>query len=98
MKWLKDFLRFGLCGNYWIWFHILVAGLMARIGLLVFTPAQSFVIVALIAIIWEFIEFFVECKGEWQTVLIIYGSKRRWFCDSLGDVLGAIACAALVVF
>ena len=28
-------------------------------------PAIS---VTLIAILWEFIEFFVECKGKWETV------------------------------
>lgn len=97
MKWYEKLLRWGFCQNYWGFFHCLAGGILARIGLLVCTPLRSLLYVALIALIWEVIEFFVECKGYWEDVILIYGSKERWFYDSLGDVLIAIAMAGIVV-
>jgi len=97
MKWYEKLLRWGLCSNYYSWFHGLAGGIGAKVGLLVCTPLRSLLYVALIALAWEVVEFFVECKGRWDIIIDIYGSKERWFYDSLGDVLIAIAMAGIVV-
>ena len=97
MKWYEKLLRWGFCQNQWIWFHGLAGGCLAKVGLLVCTSLRSLLYVALMALAWEVVEFFVECKGRWNIIIDIYGSKERWFYDSLGDVLIAIAMAGIVV-
>jgi len=97
MKWYEKLLRWGFCQNYWGWFHGLAGGILAKVGLLVCTSLRSLLYVALMALAWEVVEFFVECKGRWNIIIDIYGSKERWFYDSLGDVLIAIAFALVVI-
>ena len=97
MKWYEKLLRWGFCQNYWGFFHCLAGGCLAKVGLLVCTPLRSLLYVALIALIFEVIEFTCEQKGRWENIILTYGSKERWFYDSLGDVLIAIAMAGIVV-
>ena len=97
MNFLQKLWHWGLCSNYYSWFHGITGGILAKVGLLVCTPLRSLLYVALIALAWEVVEFFVECKGRWNIIIDIYGSKERWLYDSLGDVLIAIAMAGIVV-
>jgi hypothetical protein len=87
-------IKWGLCGNRWVWFHILGGGVLARIFLIWMTPLQSVVWVAIIAVLWEAFEFFIETHGNPAGV---YGSLDRWAWDTVGDILGSVACAVLVV-
>jgi hypothetical protein len=79
-------------GNYWFWFHILGGGALARV--LVYMGrdgVDAFTDVLVICVLWEMIEY--AKKGARA-----YGSLERFFYDAFGDVAGAMACAALVIW
>ena len=87
--------KYGFCQNSWVWFHILGGGVLARI-LSIWLPSDlSLIIVIGVALLWEGIEFVFETKGDPTTV---YGSWGRWMWDSLGDIMGTIICALLILF
>jgi len=91
MKWYNKLLKWGFNSNYWIWFHILAGGILAKLINIFLNNWLSVLIVSIIAIIWEIYEYFKD------DVVKIYGSIERFWYDAIGDVLGAIACAILVV-
>ncbi len=78
--------------NTWLWFHILGGGIIAKVCLKFGAEAQlAFIITLGIAIFWEIIEYNISNVGE------IYGTKKRYFGDAVGDVFGALAMALVVV-
>ena len=92
----SKFIDLGLCKNQWLWFHIF-AGLFVANLLLYFdvnsilflfghlsVKIATLINVFLIAVIWEFIEFYIESGYETS-----YGTVEKWFWDSVGDVFGA---------
>lgn len=86
----------GFCRNRWVWFHIL-AGLflfkaLVTCGVAMITAA---IIVSVVAILWEVVEFFVENGGKWDNVIQNYGSVEKWKWDTIGDVLGVILVIAI---
>ena len=88
-------IKYGFCKNNWVWFHILGGGVLARIFLLWMPPLQSLLWVAMIAMLWEALEFVIETKGNPAS---IYGSLKVWAWDTVGDILGSVICAMLVVW
>ena len=97
-EWCVKFLTWGLCGNYWIWFHILAGGIIAKTLLLLgLSSLWAVSIVGIVALIWEVIEFYFECEGDFKSVVITYCSIERWIYDCIGDILDAIFCAVIVV-
>ena len=96
-KWYKKLLCWGFCGNYWEWFHLLAGGSIAKIADIWLSGLLSVIIVFVIAVIWERIEFKVECKGDWEIVKKIYGSVERYWYDTAGDIILAGLCAILVI-
>lgn len=79
--------------NKWLWFHVLGGGFLAKILLLLFKNGQLAVdIVIASAILWELLEYLKK------DVVKIYGNKKRFFLDSLGDIAGAVIMAIIVVF
>ena len=44
------------------------------------------------------LEFLLESGGSLEYCKKTYGSVERWVYDSIGDIIGAIICAAIVVF
>jgi len=83
--------------NKWFWFHI-AAGMIgfdiaAGLGL---SFLISFIIISILAVGWEYIEFYIECGGDWEKIEKIYGSKKDWFLDSLGDVMGALIFGSII--
>jgi len=86
-------IKYGFCLNQWVWFHILGGGVLARILLIWFGPWETAALITVGAVFWEVIEFFIETGGNPARV---YGSIQRWAWDSLGDILGTVACALLV--
>ena len=88
-------IKWGLNGNTWVWFHILGGGVLARFLMLFgWSDVKIMVTVTVVALLWEVFEYFIETKGDPAQV---YGSVDRWFWDSVGDVLGTIFCAFLIV-
>ena len=97
MPWYKKLLHWGFCGNYWGWFHLLAGGSIAKFANIWISGLISILIVLVVALIWECVEFFIECKGSFEIVKKIYGSVEKWIYDSIGDVILAVLCAILVV-
>ena len=95
MNFLHKFLEYGLNGNVWIWFHIMAGGFFAKIALIWFDKTETMVIILVSAILWEVIEYYWDGKAE--GMVDIYGSIERWFYDSLGDVIGAVLMAIIVL-
>jgi len=94
----KKLIEYGFCKNYWVWFHILAGGILARIfQLFVQNDWTVFFFVAIVAIVWEGYEFAIEYKRSLKKVVEIYGSKEKYLYDCIGDVLGALICAGLVL-
>lgn len=78
--------------NKWLWFHVLGGGILSKILMVVFKEPQVAVTLVLItAVIWEIYEYIRS------DVRKIYGSKKRFFADSLGDILGAVIMAIIIV-
>ena len=96
MNFLSKFLKWGLNGNVWIWFHMLFGGIGARIGIEFFSGYVTAFIILMLALIWEVVEYYID--GKAQGMIKIYGSIERWFYDSLGDVVGAMWIALLVIY
>lgn len=94
---LPKLIKYGFCMNQWSWFHTLSGGVLALIFSLFLSPFWSVMAVLVCAIIWELIEFFVECKGDWEQVKLLYGSIERYWYDSAGDIILAVACAILTM-
>lgn len=93
-NWL--FFKWGFFGNYWIWFHMLGGGILANIIRRYVKPLYTSITILNITLIWEVYEF-IEGGGR-AGMIETYGSMLRWFYDSLGDVVGAMIVALLVIF
>jgi hypothetical protein len=96
-EWLMDtkLFQWGFNQNWAVWFHILGGGIGAKIALIWLSPAIALLVIFLITILWEVLEFVID--GGEQGMIDIYGSLERWFYDSLGDVIGANLMALTVV-
>jgi hypothetical protein len=91
MTFFKRLLEWGFKGNTWVWFHILAGAVGAKVANVWLNGWWAVLIVLLGAIVWEIYEYNI-CDIE-----KVYGSRIRWFYDSLGDVLGAVVAALIVV-
>ena len=83
--WLRGnrFIDQGLCANAWLWAHMLAGGIGAHVLSGWLSPGNAVLSVLALAVAWEILE---EC---WQ------GPSRM---DAAGDIAGAVAVAALVVW
>jgi len=88
----SKFVKLALCGNVWIWFHILAAALGTRLFLLKFSQKVTMLIVSAIVLLWEVFE--VVVVGELAQT---YGSLERYFYDTAGDVLAAMVVSVIVL-
>ena len=90
---LPNWFKWAFNTNYWIWFHIFAGAIFSKIGLLInLKPVLTIILVSLGSITWELIEWKMENQIK------IYGSIERAFWDAFGDVSGAIAISAIIVF
>ena len=92
---IAKFYKWGIYGNKWLWFHIAAGMLGFALGYrfdLVFW--QTFCYIGMAAISWELVEYFLECGGNIEKIIKIYGSLERWFYDSLGDIVMPLALGA----
>jgi len=90
---IKDskFIKWGFRQNQYIWFHILAAALL--FNALIAVNVVLWIAIAItfaVALLWEVIEFYVECGGKWENVISVYGSIERWKYDTAGDIIGAV--------
>lgn len=86
------FIKYMFLRNTWLWVHILAGGILVKILSHWFSAGVSVALLIVLAIAWEALEF-ITTKVE-----NIYGTKQRFFLDALGDILGAVAMAAIVVY
>ncbi len=93
---LPKLIEYGFCMNHWGWFHCLAGGVLALLFGLFLSAVWTIIAVLICAVIWELIEFFVGCKGDRERVKKTYGSIERYWYDSSGDIILAVACAILV--
>lgn len=85
---ISKFYKWGIYGNKWLWFHIAAGMLGFGLGYrLDFVFWQTFYFIAIAAVGWEIVEYFIECGGNPERIIEIYGSLERWLYDSLGDVV-----------
>ena len=85
---ISKFYQWGIYENRWLWFH-LYAGcfgywLAGEIGM---SLGQSVISIASLALSWEIIEYFLECGGNPERLIEIYGSIERWGYDTAGDII-----------
>ena len=87
---------YGFCKNQWLWFHLFSALSLFK-ALIAFGVAMipTAIIVSVIAILWEVVEFFVENGGKWDNVIQNYGSVEKWKWDTIGDILAVIIVIAI---
>ena len=102
-EWLLqfDFIKYGFCNNYWIWFHMGGGGVLALIAMRLLRwrdcrstsgtiRREALLAVTVIAIGWEVIEALGGIDA--------YPSTIRWVYDSLGDIIGTVGIALMVVW
>ncbi|MBT4147481.1 MAG: hypothetical protein HOE45_11525 [Gammaproteobacteria bacterium] len=89
------FFKWGLFGNTWAWFHIAGGAVGAKIAQCFLDEANTLLVMFGLVILWEVFEFILD--GGIEGMKKIYGSLERWFYDSLGDVVGAMLMAIVVV-
>ncbi|GAB4375307.1 MAG: hypothetical protein Kow0042_20610 [Calditrichia bacterium] len=85
------FLKYSIIQNRWLWVHIVAGGVLAKILLNWFPPLIAILIVVLLAMSWELLEFSISDIQEQ------YGSKERFWWDAFGDVLGSAVMGAIVL-
>lgn len=88
---LSDFYQYGIRMNVWLWFHILIGGILTRIFNIVLSDSDSVLATFIVAILWEVYE------SRKDDIVAVYGSWSRFFYDAAGDVLGAVICGIVVV-
>lgn len=92
-----EFVRLGLCQNYWIWIHMLGCGILARLFILKTSPLNAFLWVAAIAVLVEIVEAAAQTPNT-KAMEDVYGSVKQYIYDTLGDIFGGLAIAALILF
>lgn len=89
------FFKWGVFGNTYLWFHIIAGAVGAKIALIYFDRWESLLAVFIMAFSWEIVEFIID--GGVAGMIKIYGSLERWAYDCLGDIIGAMIVAFVVV-
>ena len=97
MDWMSwEFFAWGFFGNTWAWFHMAGGGVGAFACKRYLKNKTSVIVLFTITMIWELAEVIVD--GGKSGMIEIYGSMGRWFYDSLGDIVGAMFIALLVIY
>jgi len=81
--------------NAWGWFHLVASALLTSI-LWRFLPHTHTTIrvglslVLILAVSWEIFEYYYEIKSKKLKVIDVYGTKKHYIEDTIGDVLFAL--------
>lgn len=84
----QPIIRHGLCGNTWLWAHVMIANMVAK--LLTFTALPSGLILAgcvVGMVLYEAWQFLYDYDGDWQRVIAVYGNRQAYWMDATGDVV-----------
>ncbi len=87
-----EFFTLGFFHNKWLWTHVLLGGLLAKLVHTKFKKGQTMAIVIFVAVAWELYEYFAS------DIPAIYGTSIRFYYDAAGDIIGAILMALIVLF
>lgn len=87
-----EIINFLFVKNVYLWFHILMGGVGARIINHWKSKIDTLLIVFFISFAWEIYEMFVEGTSK------VYGTTFRWALDSIGDIIGAVFMAFIVLY
>jgi len=87
----KKFIKLGLCTNYWLWFHLLSGALGTKLFLHYFTNEQAIIIVMIITILWELLEYMIDSFKK-------YASHEKWLYDSAGDILAVWLISIIIIW
>jgi len=71
--------------------------ILGKMGSLFLSSPLTIVLITILAVVWEIIEYYLECGGDMKKIQLIYGSKERWIYDCFGDILGATIMTIIVV-
>ncbi|MBI1924539.1 hypothetical protein HYR99_09840 [Candidatus Poribacteria bacterium] len=88
---MKEIITYAILDNRWLWGHILLGGLGARLLQIWFKPSFIVGIVFLAGLIWEIGEYLLEDLER------IYGTRKRFYLDALGDLIGEVSMAIIVI-
>ena len=90
---MRNLLTFMIFRNVWLWFHVLAGGAGAKMfmGYFSLQPNHAVFAVFMGALLWEIFEY------NLQNIEAVYGSKGAFLLDAVGDVLGALLMAIIVV-
>lgn len=95
---LPEWFQYMTTRNVWLFAHMLGGGLAGGLGdLLDLAKWLTLLIVFAAAVLWELSELALNDSN----IINTYGpinSMRHFFFDSLGDILGAVICCALVIY
>lgn len=81
-----------LLQNQWLWFHMTGGAVYAKIGQgLKMKKTTTIVSLLAICLAWEAFEYATDDVSK------TYGSKTNFAYDSLGDILGAMVMAGVVI-
>jgi len=97
------FWKYAIFRNRHLWFHMLGGGLIAKV--LPFIETTTFgsymAVVGILAIVWEIVEFtYIQVLKKKLDVIygnVEIGAIRHFLFDGLGDFLGALVMAAIVL-
>ena len=78
---LKYLFKRAFLKNQWLWFHCIAGAILGHFF--------GIYLVAALALFWEYLEFVFNRRDLEK----IYGSKKDFFYDAIGDVLGAVLCS-----
>jgi hypothetical protein len=89
------FIKWAFLHNVWLWFHILVGGIAAKIlnSFFAIRADKTILIIAAVAILYEIGELIYE----WITGFKTYNCIEHFLSDAFGDILGAVIMAAIVL-
>lgn len=83
--------------NYWGWAHLTTSAILCSIWYRIFpnnwtwqTLRFGLAIVVFFAILWEMYEYWYEIRKKGLTVEKVYGTKKHYWQDTLGDIILAI--------
>jgi hypothetical protein len=88
------FINYGFGQNEGIWIHIIGAAILSKIIRIKYSYLTTTLLIFLIALVWEIIEFYIETPNI-SSMVAIYGTIARYTYDTCGDILGALIIAII---
>jgi len=88
----RGFLTIAFIDNKWLWAHLVAAAILSRYLDTQMDKGHVLIVVLFLSVLWEVIES-MSGKIEEKD-----GTRKAFFVDGVGDVLGALFMASIVIF